>query len=107
MRGGRQKGSKALAEDLAVVGRVDWTDTPGLLVGGSSGTAVVAAVRTAAKNPPGPVVVLLADGWDRYRSKPWMQGLGEPGGSAQRPSKKGSTGSKGDSQHLGSPVLGT
>jgi len=35
LRGGRQKGSEALAEDLAFVARVDWTDTPGVLVGGS------------------------------------------------------------------------
>jgi cysteine synthase len=61
-------------ESFAMVGRLIREE--GLLVGGSSGTAVVAAVRTAAKSPPGPVVVLLADGWDRYRSKPWMQGLG-------------------------------
>jgi len=46
----------------------------GLLVGGSAGTAVVAAVRTARQDGMrGPVVVLLPDGWDRYRSKPWMQ----------------------------------
>ena len=35
LRGGRQKGSKALADDLAVVGRLDWTPRPGILVGGS------------------------------------------------------------------------
>jgi hypothetical protein len=35
LRDGRQNGSEALAEDLAFVGRVDWTDTPGLLAGGS------------------------------------------------------------------------
>jgi hypothetical protein len=35
LRGGRQKGSKALAEDLAVVGRVDWRPTPALILGGS------------------------------------------------------------------------
>lgn len=35
LRGGRQNGSEALAEDLALVGRVDWTATPGLLAGGS------------------------------------------------------------------------
>jgi hypothetical protein len=35
LRGGRQSGSKALAEDLAAVGRLDWTPLPGLLVGGS------------------------------------------------------------------------
>ena len=36
LRGGRQKGSQALAEDLAWVGRVDWTPTTGLLIGGSA-----------------------------------------------------------------------
>ena len=35
LRGGRQKGSRAKAEDLAFVARADWTDTPGVLVGGS------------------------------------------------------------------------
>jgi len=35
LRDGRQGGSEALAEDLAVVGRLDWTDTPGLIAGGS------------------------------------------------------------------------
>jgi cysteine synthase len=47
----------------------------GLLVGGSAGTNVVAALRIAAKgNLDGPVVTLLPDLWDRYRAKPWMQG---------------------------------
>ncbi len=45
----------------------------GLLVGGSSGTAVVAALRTVARGCDGPVVVVLADSWDRYLSRPWMQ----------------------------------
>lgn len=44
----------------------------GLLVGGSAGTAVAAALRVAARRPPGPVVALLPDAWDRYRSKPWL-----------------------------------
>lgn len=35
LRGGRQKGSKADAEDLAFVGRLDWHPTPGVTVGGS------------------------------------------------------------------------
>ncbi|TFG97526.1 MAG: hypothetical protein E4H11_01825 [Myxococcales bacterium] len=35
IRDGRQNGSKALAEDLAFVGRVDWTPMPELLLGGS------------------------------------------------------------------------
>jgi cysteine synthase len=48
----------------------------GLLVGGSSGTAVVAALRVAARGCDGPVVAVLADSWDRYLSRPWLQ----PGG---------------------------
>ena len=35
LRGGRQKGSRAHAEDLAGVFRVDWDPTPGLRLGGS------------------------------------------------------------------------
>lgn len=35
LRGGRQYGSEAEAEDFALVGRLDWVDTPGLLLGGS------------------------------------------------------------------------
>ncbi len=45
----------------------------GLLVGGSSGTAVAAALRVAARGDVGgPVVALLADSWDRYLSRDWM-----------------------------------
>jgi cysteine synthase len=45
----------------------------GLLVGGSAGTAVVAALRVAASGTvTDPVVVLLPDSWDRYRSCGWM-----------------------------------
>ncbi|MCU1277224.1 MAG: Cystathionine beta-synthase, partial [bacterium] len=45
----------------------------GLLVGGSAGTAVVAALRVAARGDlVDPVVVLLPDSWDRYRSCAWM-----------------------------------
>jgi len=36
VRGGRQYGNRALAENLAVVGRLDWTPLPGLMVGGSA-----------------------------------------------------------------------
>ena len=46
----------------------------GLLVGGSSGTAVVAALRVAEhRDVTGPVVVILADSWDRYRSTAWLK----------------------------------
>jgi cysteine synthase len=45
-----------------------------LWVGGSAGTAVAAALRVAASAHPdsGPVVAILPDASDRYRSKPWM-----------------------------------
>lgn len=50
----------------------------GLLVGGSSGTNVVAALRVAARGGlDGPVVTMLGDGWDRYRAKPWMKSWSE------------------------------
>ena len=45
----------------------------GLLVGGSAGTAVAAALRVAASGRvTRPVVVLLPDSWDRYLSRSWM-----------------------------------
>lgn len=50
----------------------------GLLVGGSSGTNVMAALRVAACGDlNGPVVTMLGDGWDRYRAKPWMKSWSE------------------------------
>jgi cysteine synthase len=62
-------------ESFAMAGRL--LREEGLLVGGSSGTAVVAALRVAAREEvPGPVVVVLADSWDRYTSQPWMVRLG-------------------------------
>lgn len=46
----------------------------GLLVGGSAGTNVVAALRLATRGGlDGPVVTVLPDSWDRYRAQPWMQ----------------------------------
>ena len=35
LRGGRQKGSKAIAENFSAVGRIDYTGTPGLMIGTS------------------------------------------------------------------------
>lgn len=61
------------AESFAMVRRL--VREEGLLVGGSSGTNVVAALRVAARGGlDGPVVTVLPDSWDRYRAKPWMQG---------------------------------
>jgi cysteine synthase len=60
-------------ESFAMVRRL--VREEGLLVGGSAGTNVVAAVRVAARGGlHGPVVTVLPDSWDRYRAQPWMQG---------------------------------
>lgn len=59
-------------ESFAMARRL-WREE-GLLVGGSAGTNVVAALRLAARESTGgPVATVLPDGWDRYRAKPWMQ----------------------------------
>lgn len=60
-------------ESFAMVRRL--VREEGLLVGGSAGTNVVAALRLAARGDlEGPVVTVLPDSWDRYRAKSWMQG---------------------------------
>lgn len=61
------------ADSFAMVKRL--VREEGLLVGGSAGTHVVAAMRVAERGGlDGPVVTVLPDAWDRYRAKPWMQG---------------------------------
>ena len=62
------------AESFAMVGRL--LREEGLLVGGSAGTAVAAALRVArAGGLDGPVVALLPDSWDRYLSTAWFRDL--------------------------------
>ena len=59
-------------ESFAMVKRL--VREEGLLVGGSSGTNLAAALRVAARGDlDGPVVTVMCDSWDRYRAKPWMQ----------------------------------
>ncbi len=59
-------------ESFAMVRRL--VREEGLLVGGSAGTNVVAALRVAARGDiDGPVVTVLPDGWDRYVAQPWMK----------------------------------
>ena len=59
-------------ESFAMVKRL--VRDEGLLVGGSAGTNVVAALRLAARGGlDGPIVTVLPDSWDRYRAKPWTQ----------------------------------
>lgn len=46
----------------------------GLLVGGSAGTNVAAALRVAARGDvAGPVVTVGCDSWDRYLSQDWLR----------------------------------
>lgn len=71
LRGGRQKGSKALAEDLAVVGVLEWTDTPGLLVGGS-----VYSGDAGQSLPGGSMETTIVEAHIDYRSGPfWGRAL--------------------------------
>jgi cysteine synthase len=59
-------------ESFAMTRRL-WREE-GLLVGGSSGTAVAAALRVAARSDvTGPVVAVLADSWDRYFAQAWVR----------------------------------
>jgi cysteine synthase len=60
-------------ESFAMVRRL--VREEGMLVGGSAGANVAAALRVAASGEiEGPIVTVLCDSWDRYRAKPWMQG---------------------------------
>jgi cysteine synthase len=60
------------AESFAMTKRL--VREEGMLVGGSAGANVAAAVAVAQRGGLcGPVVTVLCDAWDRYRSKPWMQ----------------------------------
>lgn len=62
------------AESFAMVRRL--LREEGLFVGRSTGTNVAAALRVAARGDiDGPVVTVAADGWERYRAKPWMPEL--------------------------------
>jgi cysteine synthase len=64
------------AESFAMAKRL--VREEGLLVGGSAGTNVAAALRVAARGGlDGPVVTVLPDAWDRYRAQPWMRAWGE------------------------------
>jgi cysteine synthase len=59
-------------ESFAMTRRL-WREE-GLLVGGSSGTAVAAALRVAERGDvTGPVIAVLADSWDRYFTQPWVR----------------------------------
>ncbi len=70
LRGGRQKGNRAAADDLAGVARVDWVGTPGLTVGGS-----VYYGRSGQDGRSGPTAIpgldtLIVEGHATYQAGP-------------------------------------
>ncbi|MBK8978457.1 MAG: cysteine synthase family protein [Planctomycetes bacterium] len=61
------------AESFATARRVIREE--GLLVGGSAGTNIAAALRVAARGDlSGPVVTVGCDSWDRYLGQDWLAG---------------------------------
>jgi hypothetical protein len=68
IRGGRQNGSEALAEDLAFVGRLDWTPMPELLLGSSvyAGDSGQDQHIGATKLPDTPTVL-----WETHAQYEW------------------------------------
>ena len=62
LRGGRQKGAKALAEDMGVAGRFDYTGTPGLLLGLSAYSGETAQGQELSGQPVGGRVRI----WDAH-----------------------------------------
>lgn len=75
VRGGRQKGSKALAEDFGLAARVDYTGTPGLLAGLAAYSGETGHNREVDGTPVGGRLTI----WDAhvdYRSRGlWLRGL--------------------------------
>ena len=81
LRGGRQRGSKAEADDWSLLTRLDYLGVPGLIVGGSVGygdTGHDNLDDTApSATPPGPLVVpsmrtTILEGHVDYRTGPWQ-----------------------------------
>jgi len=76
LRDGRQEGIEALAEDLAVVGRLDWTATPGLLAGLSLYTGQAGQDQAGL----GSTGVTLAEAHAEWRARGlWLRALGALG----------------------------
>jgi hypothetical protein len=67
LRGGRQKGSKAKAEEFAWVGRVDYTGLPGILAGISAYTGNSAQDLVDIKAGPIDVDTTILEGHVEYR----------------------------------------
>lgn len=64
-------------ESFSMVGRL--LREEGLLVGGTTGTVMTAAIRAAQSlKLDGPIVAILADSWDRYFTRDWLKDFGTP-----------------------------
>ena len=76
LRGGRQKGSKSLAEDLAWTGRFDLTEVPGLLLGTSF---FIGSSGQGQQTETGDIIggrVTLVDAHAQYNHRGWqLRGL--------------------------------
>lgn len=73
LRGGRQSGNRAAVDDFAGVLRLDWTGTPGLLLGGSTyyGNAGQDGVDGAG-NPVPDLGTLILEAHADFRRGPWV-----------------------------------
>jgi hypothetical protein len=69
LRGGRQKGARAVAEDFAVIGRMDYIGVPGLTVGGSAHWGETAQNRTVASGREVGGRTLIYEGHLDYRAR--------------------------------------
>ena len=70
LRGGRQKGSKALAEDMGVAGRFDYSGMPGMILGLSAYSGETAQGREINGQPVGGRVRIWDAHFD-YKSRGW------------------------------------
>ena len=76
LRGGRQKGSGALAEDIGVAARLDYVGTPGLIAGGSSYIGKTAHGRLDGGGDEIGGRVVIWEGHVDYRWRGWnLRGL--------------------------------
>lgn len=76
-RDGRQKGNRAAADDFAVAARLDWVDTPGLVVGAGvfAGDTGQDGIDAAARPIPELTTTIL-EAHAEYRTGPWsVRGL--------------------------------
>ncbi len=72
LRGGRQKGAKALAEDMAVVGRLDWKGVRGLTLGTSIFAGETAQNAEAPAGSPDETVgagTVIWEGHAQYKAR--------------------------------------